>query len=167
MPIALAVGEIDDKFELGRLYDRYVGRFFALENAACIDADLSIALEVARTIAHKTAGFDKCALKVDSRQEVTRCKRRKLYAAVDEKRVSSDNKCFASVLHECSKGHFNFVTGTGLRNLDVPRIGRCRLFNVLNHNFGGNRIGPIDKQSDTRGARHQFQQHTQPLCAQF
>src|SRR5262245_2816543 len=66
--------QVDNQFELGRLYDRHIGRFLALENTTCIDAHLSIANEIARTIAHKTANFDKCAYKVDGRKQMTRCK---------------------------------------------------------------------------------------------
>jgi hypothetical protein len=36
----------------------HVGWFFALENATCIDADFSIANEIARAVAHKTANFN-------------------------------------------------------------------------------------------------------------
>ena len=41
-PSALAVFEIDDQLELGRLQDRQVGRLRALENAAGVDAGLAI-----------------------------------------------------------------------------------------------------------------------------
>ena len=51
--------QVDDQFELGRLHDRHIAWFLALENTTCIDADLSIANEIARAITHKTANFDK------------------------------------------------------------------------------------------------------------
>ena len=100
--------QVDDQFELGRLHDRHVGGFLALENATCIDADLSIANEFARAIARKTANFDKSAMKVDSRKQMTCCKRRKLYAAFDEKRVSSDKKCFGSNSAQMQQRPFQF-----------------------------------------------------------
>src|SRR5262249_23156223 len=68
--------QIDDQLELSRLYDRHVGWFLAPENTTCINADLSVPNELARAIAYKTANFDKCAIKMDSRKQVTRCKRR-------------------------------------------------------------------------------------------
>ena len=43
--------QVDNQFELGRLYDRHVGWFLALENTTCIDAHLSIPNEVARAVA--------------------------------------------------------------------------------------------------------------------
>ena len=42
MPSALAVLQVDDELELGRLHDRQVGGLGALEDAAGIDADLTI-----------------------------------------------------------------------------------------------------------------------------
>ena len=44
-PSALAVLQIDDELELGRLHDRQVGGLRALEDSTGIDADLAIAVE--------------------------------------------------------------------------------------------------------------------------
>src|SRR5262249_4878636 len=44
--------EVDDQIELRRLLDRQVGRFFALEDAAGIDADLVICVGKIRSVAY-------------------------------------------------------------------------------------------------------------------
>src|SRR5260370_563941 len=53
--------EIDDEFELGRQHDRQVGGLLAPEDAAGVDADLSISVRDAPTLAHHTAGCDEFA----------------------------------------------------------------------------------------------------------
>src|SRR5215831_11678083 len=47
--------EVYKEFELGRLQDRQIGRFFSLENAAGVDTGLPPSLRKLRCIAHKTA----------------------------------------------------------------------------------------------------------------
>src|SRR5262249_51604361 len=44
--------EVDDQIELRRLLDRQVGRFFALKDAAGIDADLMICVGKIRSVAY-------------------------------------------------------------------------------------------------------------------
>src|SRR5262249_51620908 len=153
---------VDYQLELGRLRHRHVGRFFALEDATSINADLTIPSKVARAVAYKTANFGKCAQKVDGRKQVTRCKRHQLHA-----RVSTDNKRLRSILHERSKGGFDFVIGAGLENVDVLPGGRRGAFNVLDHALGWNWIGRIDKEGNTGGTGHHFMQYAEPLGAQF
>src|SRR5262249_40646412 len=96
-----------------------------------MNADLTIPSKVARAVAYKTTNFGECAQKVDGRKQVTRCKRHQLHATVDEKRVSTDNKRLRSILHERSKGGFDFVIGSGLENVDVLPGGRRGAFKVL------------------------------------
>src|SRR4051794_26716053 len=49
--------QVDDKFEFGGLQHRKVSRFLAPQNTACVDANLTIAILDARTIAYETAGY--------------------------------------------------------------------------------------------------------------
>src|SRR5262249_40591209 len=97
--------------------------------------------------------------KVDGREQMAGCKRRHLYATFCEKRVGSDNKAFGSILRKRSEGHFNLATRTRIKNLDLTPCRRCRFFNVLDRTFGGNRVGPINKQCKTAGARDHFLQY--------
>jgi hypothetical protein len=49
--------QVDDKLEFGGLQHRKVGRFLAPQNAAGVDADLTIAILDARPIAYQTAAI--------------------------------------------------------------------------------------------------------------
>ena len=53
----VAVWSVDDQLELSRLHDRQVRRLRALEDATRIDADLTIRIQNARSVAHQSAGF--------------------------------------------------------------------------------------------------------------
>src|SRR5262249_18359477 len=44
--------QVEDQHELGRLDNRHIGWLLALEDAAGIDADLTVPLSIARSIAH-------------------------------------------------------------------------------------------------------------------
>ena len=50
---------VDDQLELGRLHDRQVRGLGALEDAAGIDADLTIRIRNVGSVAHQPAGFGK------------------------------------------------------------------------------------------------------------
>jgi len=63
---------IDDQLEPGRLHDRQSRRFFALEDAPGIDANLTIPIRIARSVAHQNAGFGKLAANSDRGQHMAR-----------------------------------------------------------------------------------------------
>ena len=56
-PSILAVGTFDDELEPGRLHDRQIRWLRALENAACVDADVAIRIHQTCAVAHQSADF--------------------------------------------------------------------------------------------------------------
>ena len=76
--------QVNDEIELGSLLDREVARFFALEDAAGIDAGLAIRIEEARPVAHQPAGRREIANGVDRRQFLVYRKRGQLYGILQE-----------------------------------------------------------------------------------
>jgi len=54
--------EVDDQLSLHRLLNRQVGRFLALENAANVDADLTVRVRNAVSIADQATGHDVLAI---------------------------------------------------------------------------------------------------------
>src|SRR5262245_63481695 len=111
---------IDDQLEPGRLHDRQIRRFLALEDAPGIDADLTIPVCIARSVAHQNAGFGKLPASSDCGQHMARGPRRKLYPTVDEHWVGTDNKCIGPLLHKARKGRVDTAIGTGGEDLDLP-----------------------------------------------
>ena len=65
--------EVDDKLELGRLHDREVGGFSALEDVASVDADLMKRVREVGSLAHQAANFRIGPRQVDRGDFVARC----------------------------------------------------------------------------------------------
>src|SRR5262245_24580949 len=56
--------KIDNRHEPGRLHDRQIRRLRALENAACVDADVAIPIPQTCAVAHQSADFGMMAVLV-------------------------------------------------------------------------------------------------------
>src|SRR6185436_5297441 len=61
----LGDAQVDDQLDLRALMHRQIARFFALENAAGIDAGLTIAVSVVAGVAHEAAGGRKVVVRID------------------------------------------------------------------------------------------------------
>jgi hypothetical protein len=97
--------QIDDELELSRTHDWQVGRFFALKDAASIDACLARQVRTPRSVAHEPAGFDKISEIIDRRHPVTRRLRNELHATISEQRVGIDHEGIDPFFHEaCKRG---------------------------------------------------------------
>ena len=65
--------------------DRQVGRLLALEDAAGVDADLTIRIRDAGSVAHQAAGLDELAILIDRGQRMASRQCDELFApAVEE-----------------------------------------------------------------------------------
>src|SRR5713101_2063472 len=62
--------EIDDQFELGRLYNWKIGGLLALKNPADMHASLTIIFRTVHSVADEASNPDKLALRVDRRQPI-------------------------------------------------------------------------------------------------
>jgi hypothetical protein len=72
--------QVDHKFNPGRLHDRQVGRFCALENAARIDAGLPVRIRNAGSVAHQAAGRGELAPFINRRRCMACCQHDELLA---------------------------------------------------------------------------------------
>ena len=85
MPSVLAVLQIDDQFELGRLLHRQIGGLRPLENAAAIDADLAERIRKAGAVAYQPTRFRIVAHRVGCRNRMTNRQHGQLHApAIEE-----------------------------------------------------------------------------------
>src|SRR5262245_55480503 len=84
--------QIDDQFEFRRQRDWQVGWLLALENPAGVDANLSIRIREAPTIAHQTAGRDELTQRINSGQCVARSHRNYSIALTGKERVAHDEQ---------------------------------------------------------------------------
>ena len=82
--------EVDDKFVLGRLHDRQIGRLFALKDATTVDTDLTKRIRQACAVAHQPAGFGILTRRID---RSNRMARRQAYICIRSVRIILKVEC--------------------------------------------------------------------------
>ena len=87
----MAVLRLMTSSNLVGLYDRQVGRLLALENAAGVDADLTICISKVRAVAHQAASRGKLAID-KSRGSHGGRQGSELLAAAGEERIGADEE---------------------------------------------------------------------------
>jgi hypothetical protein len=105
--------EIDHQLELGRLQYRHLGGLLALENAAGIDADVTIRISVAGTLAHQAARSGIIPQRINRGNGMSRCQRNDLVTPAEEKGTALGNESIGTLLDEAGK-----------RGIDLARIAR-------------------------------------------
>src|SRR6516225_9192676 len=89
--------QIDYQFELGGLHDRQIGGPGALEDAACIGADLTKAVCEVGSVAHQPTGLDIFTHRITRWNPVTYRQDDKLQGTNEEESVSSDEECVGAI----------------------------------------------------------------------
>ena len=84
--------EVDHQLELASAAAPAGRRLLALENAAGIDADLTIRDRKGCSVAHQAAGHGVLAHRIDCRQRVARRNRDEPIALADEERIGADDE---------------------------------------------------------------------------
>ena len=124
-PSALAVLQVDDQLELGRLQDRQVGWLLALEDATGIDAGLANQVGIARSVAHQPAGFGILAQRVDRGHRVARRQRGELHARLTNNGSRPTRSASARFCTRHRKGRVDVATCAGGEDFDLPPDGRA------------------------------------------
>jgi hypothetical protein len=101
--------QVNHRFEYGWLHYRELSRLVALENAAGIDACLSVCVGNARSIADETARRGVLAEWIDRGNLETRGPLYNVLAPVDEKRVGPDKKCVGPPLGDGGENRIELV----------------------------------------------------------
>src|SRR5437588_7030637 len=111
--------QVDDELELSRLCHRQVGWFCALEDAASVDANLTIGIVDVGSVAQQSAYFDIVARRKCGWDRMARRERGKLDPPGQEKCVGADEKGVGSRACKGVKGHLNFPSGAHLEHIDL------------------------------------------------
>src|SRR5262245_30695009 len=82
--------EIDDQLHLHRLLNRQIGWLLALENAASVDANLTVRVRKAVSVAHEATSHGVLAKWVHRGHRVARGQCDKLLAPAIEERITAD-----------------------------------------------------------------------------
>ena len=150
-PSALAVLRLMTSSNLVGCMHRQVGRLLALEDAADIDAGLTIAVGDAGSVAHQAAGP---ANSRDGRSRAARgaCQRDELIARALKKPVRADKERTGPLLDEASRRPRRCrVRCWPARTSVASPSARAAACNRCNHGLGI-RIVRVDEQGDRRGA---------------
>src|SRR6516165_5963292 len=158
--------EIDHQLELGRLQDRQVGRLFALEHPARVDASLPIGIEQVCPVTHKAAGLDVSSPWVNGGYRMTCCQKDEQGGEACEKRVGPNQQPTGSLLDKAGKSPFNLSFGAGAQNQNLLAEGASCVL----HLFGlglGLCIARIYQHSNQRRNRYKFSKQLQSLYFEF
>src|SRR6516162_609281 len=104
--------EVDDEFEFRRLLHGEVGRLFAFENAADIDANLVERIVEAAAIAHQAAGEGELTVFERRGQRMAGRQRRDLFHAPEEEAARADQDRINALLRKICKGRFEIATSS-------------------------------------------------------
>src|SRR5262244_445623 len=114
---------IDDQLELGRLHDRQFRWLGTLEDAAAIDACLTISVGNARSVAHQTASFSNLTVTRCHWNRVARRQGRKLHPPTGEKRVEVDEEGIEPLAHKRRESRIDLRAATRVEDLDLQSYG--------------------------------------------
>ena len=104
--------KVDDEFEFGKLCDREVGGFRAIEDAASVDANSTKQFRDVGSVTHQPADFDITTVRKSHRNAVVRRQDGKLHAATVEESVGSDEEGIEALVR---KGRIDLADRRGLR----------------------------------------------------
>ena len=110
--------EINDQLELRRLQHGQVGGLLALENPASVDADLTVRIREAGSVAHQAAGLGVLAQLINRRNFVACSKSRQSIAGEKEMRTTSDDQCACSLPNSGRECRFEVPFTPNRRNPD-------------------------------------------------
>src|ERR1700682_3554301 len=105
--------EVGYQIELGRLDDRQVGRLFALENFADIDASLAVAVGKVRPVTDEPTGSNIVSLRINHRDRMSRCERHEFLDKAEKDRILRDEKCTRTLLNKRREGGLDVRLATG------------------------------------------------------
>src|SRR4029079_6906854 len=105
--------EVNDKFEFCWLQDGQIGRLLASQDATDIDADLTVAVCNARTVAHQTTGDDMVTELENSRHFEARRQFSQSIALAAEERIGADDEPIDAFVSNGCENFVEFALGAG------------------------------------------------------
>jgi hypothetical protein len=159
--------EVDDQLDLGDLLHRQVGGFFALENAAGVDANAAMGIEIVGSVAHKTAHINELAVCIDGRHGVASRQRDQPLTLGQKEILAADHECARPLADKRREGRVNLTGTTCIEHEDARSKRTCRSLHGLSFGLGLQFIGRVEQDRNRGGRRHQVVHQLQALCDQF
>src|SRR5262245_66420228 len=111
--------EINDQLNLHRLLNRQVGGFLTLENAAGVDADLTVRVRKAVSIADQAACYGVLAKWVHRGHRVMRGQCDELLVPAVEAWMTADYECAGSQSGQRCEDHIEVVLGARMQDKEL------------------------------------------------
>ena len=118
--------QVDVQLDFGDLLDRQVGRLFALENPAGIDAGQAVCVRNVRSVAQQTSGRGELAPLVDRRHRVAERQRGELFAPAREECIGADHEPARSQLDQLCEDSIEVTFGAGIQDMELQPEGTSR-----------------------------------------
>ena len=155
--------QVDGQYKFGRLQHRHVGGLGALEDAARIDADLTIHVLEIGSVTHQPASRYRISVSKSRRNLVARGEGDKLHGTANEKPVWSNEEGIGAVARKAGKGRINLADRRGVNNCDLqPKSVGGFLYGVQ-RSLGVGNIGGVNEYGNANGLRYHVVQEPQPL----
>src|SRR5262249_52811223 len=153
--------------ELRGLYDRQVGRLFALENAARVKSDLSERPSETGSVTYEPASHDELRRRIHHRNRIACRERGGLLNPAGKENIITDKQRPSSRQDQALEGGINFTVGASLQRLNLEpdssgcrqHVSRCQLMN--------NWVVRVLQKANRRGSGYQLVQQRERLRPQL
>ena len=110
--------QVDDQLELARLHDRQVLRSLALEDATGVDADQTLVVGNASSVAHQATGRRKFPILEDRGHRVANGQRGEPFALANEESIGADHERAYSQLGQGCEDGIEFALSACMQDLN-------------------------------------------------
>src|SRR5262249_57003811 len=119
---------VDNHIELGDLLHRQVGGLLALEDAAAVDADLTIGVDGTTAVARETARRDELPDRVNGRQGMISRQLSETLGLAVEQWIDADHEPLDAQLGHSCKNRVEVAFGAGMEHMKLQpeNARRCR-----------------------------------------
>src|SRR5262249_45182923 len=155
--------EVDDQLDFGGLLDRQLGRFLALENFSSVDADQTVIVRLARSVAQQATSRGEAAILEDRGNRVADRQRGELFASDCEECTGANDQRVGSYLAQGCKRRIEIAFGAGMQRLELEPEGASRRLQVARKGFGKRGTGRVDEQGKNGRRGQQFVQQFEPF----
>ena len=158
-PSAFAVLRLMHQLDLHRLLDRQVGGLGALENAAGVNADLTVRVRNAVSIADQAACHGVLAKWVHRGHRMTRSQCDELLAPAVEEWVTADYERAGSQSGQGCEDRIEVALGARMQDMELQPEGVGRRLHVSRYGLGNGGMSRVNEQGNDGGCGDQLVQH--------
>src|SRR5262245_12945640 len=140
--------EVYSEFKRGRLHNRQIGRFFALEDPAGVDTGLPQSIRIVRPIAHKTADPHGLGPGVNRWHGMAACQRDDLIGTCKKRNGAAHYERVSALLNNLRKGRLELAWATCIYEQKANCTSPRSSLQLSPFALGKNGVGRVAEVSD-------------------